>query len=552
MVPRSKVAALFTLIFLALSVCSAYAAPYAVIGKGCTTGFYIDEDCDGYGVGAGYVTGVDVDDTDPTVNTTATVEAKYGNITTASNITIISNLKSFLAAARGYNNINDIWFIAPDGDDSTGAKNDITKPFASVGYSGGDPGIKKAGLNTGDLVLFRGGTYSDSSDQINLQYGPEGSNGSPIIFMSFPGELAIFTHGNTKVYVEGKNWFIFDTLQLGTPDFDTGGNGVQLHNGVENVECRYLECVRNNLGCRVQIGMINILFEKSVVSRSYPSHNMYWGSAYTPNNNITMKGCISYGNRSEGYHGFKHNGYVTNLVVDGNIIHSNSGDGIDIENDVDDSIIKNNLVFNNGLNPLKLYTYSTAWTEHCDNNLIINNVFWAGRYPNSYYPTSPSSFPAVNFINTANDDTHEGNIFKNNIFISYGSGPFNSDHIRHVESSTVQNNVFYRLNGSDIVCTIGGTTYNLSEFESIFTNVSGNTTSDPLFENVSVDYNDSPGSFNFDPTSGSPVINFGTSTGAPNDDLRNYTRSLSIPDAGCYESPHTQPPVAPTGLKGIQ
>ena len=114
------------------------------------------------------------------------------------------------------------------------------------------------------------------------------------------------------------------------------------------------------------------------------------------------------------------------------------------------------------------------------------------------------------------------------------------------------NNVFYRLSGDELVAKNGSTEWDLSEFESNVLGASNNKFENASFKDVSVDYNLVPGSFDFDIISTSSAIDFGTSTSAPAYDLRNYTRSLSIPDAGCYESPYTQPPVAPTGLKGRQ
>ncbi|HDI06582.1 MAG TPA: hypothetical protein ENF39_01090, partial [Candidatus Aenigmarchaeota archaeon] len=66
-----------------LSVCVALPAyagsqSYNPIGKGCTNAFYIDKDCDGYGVASPL--GVDADDNDPEVNTPETVIAKYGTL----------------------------------------------------------------------------------------------------------------------------------------------------------------------------------------------------------------------------------------------------------------------------------------------------------------------------------------------------------------------------------------------------------------------------------------------------------------------------------------
>src|SRR5689334_24848951 len=86
------------------------------IGMGCTTVYYIDKDCDGYGVGkkssgiyplgdntalgspGTYTMGdmPDADDEDPAVNTTASWEAKWGKGNQA--------IVNFLQQRKGFTN----------------------------------------------------------------------------------------------------------------------------------------------------------------------------------------------------------------------------------------------------------------------------------------------------------------------------------------------------------------------------------------------------------------------------------------------------------------
>jgi len=124
------------------------AASYTPIGKGCTSAYAIDADCDGFGVGSGYVNGPDADDINPSVNTTASVEALYGTITNGSDV--LANIKRFLAArlAGSYSSVVNIYFIAPNGSDSTGIVNDIAKPYATA------QGVVSAGLSAGDLLCI--------------------------------------------------------------------------------------------------------------------------------------------------------------------------------------------------------------------------------------------------------------------------------------------------------------------------------------------------------------------------------------------------------------
>ena len=87
------------------------------VGPGCTTATYIDKDCSGYGVGrkssgvypigynSTYTVGdmQDADDEDPTVNTTAQWQAKWGTGNSA--------IVNFLAERRGFSNSGRIWEV---------------------------------------------------------------------------------------------------------------------------------------------------------------------------------------------------------------------------------------------------------------------------------------------------------------------------------------------------------------------------------------------------------------------------------------------------------
>ena len=109
--------------------------------------------------------GPDADDINPSVNTTASVEALYGTITNGSDVLV--NLKRFLAArlAGSYSSVVNIYFIAPNGSDSTGIVNDIAKPYATA------QGVVSAGLSAGDLVVYGGGICDRPANQLTEATG---------------------------------------------------------------------------------------------------------------------------------------------------------------------------------------------------------------------------------------------------------------------------------------------------------------------------------------------------------------------------------------------
>src|SRR4051812_10384849 len=94
------------------------------LGAGCTTAYFIDADCDGYGVGKkssgiyplglnGNVLGSpliatagdlpDADDQDATVHTTAQWQAKWGSNS--------AGMANFLATRKGFTNTSRIYYL---------------------------------------------------------------------------------------------------------------------------------------------------------------------------------------------------------------------------------------------------------------------------------------------------------------------------------------------------------------------------------------------------------------------------------------------------------
>jgi len=524
-----------------------------VIAKGCTTAYAIDMDCDGYGVGTGYVTGTDADDSDPEVNTMASVEKKYGPLTPVSN----GNLATFLQAARGYT-FNDVYFISTDGNDDTGAKNDASKPFATWG------GVKKAefsgsGTLAGDLVLYRGGEYND---QMGTRYGGmDGEPGTPAIVMSYPGELAIIVfEGGSGNYMFNNEHWIIDTFQFGKADRDYGGAGTDNH-FLDDVIFRYCEFIRRPLGCKIHNSR-NVMMEYCVTSLSWNSENIYWGTnAYKDFDaeNMTIKDSISHSCAySGGQSGFQYNGIVTNLVVDGSIFHSNGSDGISFLSGVQNSTIKNNLIFNNNMMGIKIGRYSAPFpVEDNDNNLFINNTVWVGSAPNGFGNASPSSSGTCVWLfnNSGSGTFHEGNVFRNNVFHSHGHSTIRAGEYggtgdpEELTRNTWDHNVFYHNDSGKILFMYPTNYFTFSEFAAMGPSITNNVEDDPEFKDASEAYNLAPHTFNFAVTSQSPAVNFGSSTASPAYDMLDYVRTLSAPDAGCYESPYTQPPMAPGGLR---
>ncbi len=489
------------------------------LGKGATNAYYIDNDADGYGTASPL--GPDADDNDPTVNTPQTMLDKYGT------------LQNFLSTVKGYGT-QRIFYIASDGNNGTAAVNDISHPYATWA-------AVKPLLQPGDTVLYREGTYRTT---ISMDWPPvQGAEGNRISIMTYPGEEAIINaYGGIYLGYSGNiggpgcSHIAIDGLILEASTIGQG-YGIEGHYLtdaiIRNIEVR-------NFHTGIDFNAHNAVIENSVIHDSRAEHAIYLGSNgnSTPNENIAIRGNILYHN---GRHGFQHNGPVTNLLIEGNIIHSNLMGGISLIMGTSYSTVRNNLIFNNNKQGIILYNYddpNPSILPHDQvHNVIENNTIWVGQYSWDGGGTGPSEHGAIVFNNAGNPaegiTTLDNNTIRNNILVTY-NGPalwfYQQD---YADTTVVENNLFYRVRGDSRVMTYGATDYSMAGFNAFSPLFRNNLFADPLFQDVSLNYNLTPEKFIFDLLANSPAINFGSSAGAPSTDLRGQERTE--PDAGGYE-----------------
>ena len=499
-------------LFIIFSFSIVFASSYVPIGKGCTNAYYIDKDCDGYGVASPL--GVDADDNDPEVNTPETVIAKYKNLT------------NFLHHLGYYP--DRIFYIATNGDDNTGEVNNINEPYKTWD-------AVKPQLQPGDAVIFREGIYDYLGNYAITCSNLHGIENKPIIIMTYPGEKVVIDALANGINMLGAKYLIFDGFILTNTQSEWGegiGGGFSAYITFRNIESK-----GHSSGFHFMQDLHNILTENCVFHDNSQSHGIYWGSRDYPNKNLTIRNCIMYRN---GRHGFQHNGRVTNLVLENNIIHSNTLGGISLLEGVCNSTFRNNLIFNNNKQGVIFFLYDStmATIQPYDqtNNLFVNNLIWIGKYKWDGSGTEPSGHAPVHFNDgtAAQDKSMDGNVFRNNILISYHGPVFRFDQKKFADTTIIENNVIYRVGGSDKVMTYGGDTYDFDAFQNFSDLIKNNLFQDPKLTDISIDYYSTPEKFNFDYLSDSPAIDFGITTDAPSTDLRDNPRDEN-PDAGCYE-----------------
>ena len=508
---------------------------FARIGKGCTTAYYIDKDCDGYGVGVrgdgiydipGLVGDMpDADDEDFLVNTPESVLSKYGTI------------QNFLAVAKGHS-ANTIYYVHPDGDDLNDCS--VNRPCKTWGR------VDDV-LGAGDVLVYRGGIYYDDvHGSIFALYNPYdgGDLDNPVLIMAYPGERVVLDAVSAYVNYGTADWMVVDGFVINNSRNAPWGHGIILGE-TSNSIFRNNEIVNFNWPSGMQ-DMHNLTVENNIF-HDMLEHGLYMGARELPNSNLTIRGNIIYRcGVSAGYGAFQHNGRVTDMVFENNILHSTGKWGISLKMGVSNSTFKNNLIFNNDGFAIILDNYDgncLAGGVICPYDMkynnFVNNLVWVGKYKAWSERVSAGFVSGVVFSDrsTWDNSSLDYNSFRNNIFVTEGGPVFKYNDPKWLNTTTIENNVIYRRRGDERILDYFGLFFNFAEFEANSSLFRNNKFDWPLFGDVSVDYFASPENFSFDHVSGSPAIDFGISTDAPDFDLRGDVRPRGNGvDAGCYES----------------
>jgi hypothetical protein len=566
------------LILLILAFCA-----HGQTGLGKSTITCLDKDGDGYGVGPGCL-GPDADDNDSSIHTGAQAISKYGN------------LAAFLSH-RGYTPTH-IWYLAPAaassncnatigscvGDNSTGVEDDINHPFQTWAAI-------SAHVAAGHMVMMRDNWNG------NISYPTvSGASGSPVIYMSFPGEAAYLnpaTYASAGIYLLDVSWIMLDGIRAINGACFGGGSTVSPPSSTtfhDNV-FRNLECVAGGGGQGLGgfaafNGLVNITIEDSVFhddNAANEQHEIYLGSRTIPSSNVTVHRIIAYNSNS--YPIIQFNGRVTNLVMEQNLVYSGPGTScFSWMEGVSNSFLRNNLCFNAGAEGLALVNYDgdcyigSGSSGICPydqtGNVIENNTFYIGALgPDGATTVQPAievvnlssgcPTPAGSCVQTKVGNLG-GNTFRNNIFVSNAGGTANYPPVLFpmctmaselnnaclldpaettLATTTFVNNIFWNTGGHSgpgVVGTgpnpgYGYTAHACAALAAGLAISSGCINADPLFVAASPSaYYATPSSFNLALNPGSPAIGAGTNVGAPAVDIWGNPRA-NPPSIGASE-----------------
>ena len=501
--PRfATVAHALGVLFLFASVSAAQSKP-VIQGPGCTTATMIDWDCDGYGPGSPL--GPDADDDDPAVNTSATAIAKYGSI-------------QALLTHLGYAP-RRLLFIATTGNDHDGKPDQPDRPYRSWERVSGM-------VKAGDAVIWRAGTYPD-----HPALSVSGSNSNPIILMAYPGEKAILDQRLNGIEFVSQSNITIDGLVLQNT-VNGLGEAIFFGDPARNITVRNVEFTKRGRGMLGMNGLSNILIERSVFHDTTEEHCIYLGAREKPNTNITLRNNLIY---HGSYNGFQHNGRVTKLVVESNIIHSNVLSALSFTEGVSDSVVRNNLMYGNGRNCMVLFDYygdPNANIRPYDQKDIsfVNNTCWVGTMDHN---GAAISQPAINVDDGGFPISMENLKFVNNIFVTQGYAIFRFGQTKHFDTAVIRNNVLYNAGGGAYV-NYDSVDHDFAALNGRDALKAGNVRRDPLFKAAETAWYNAPGKYDFELRSGSPAIGLSLAADAPAADLVRTPRS-GASDAGAYQ-----------------
>ena len=511
------------------------AAPQA----SCTTATVIDTDCDGYGVSS--TLGPDADDSDPAVNTAASMIAKYDPV----NRDPFAALQTFLPLRRGYHPLHYV-FIAPNGEDSTCAANNINLPCATFAKA-------NALAVAGDAVVWRAGTYSYTSPLS----GKSGTPAHPMIYMAYPGEKAILSWkvASDGVSMDAQSYWIIDGLVITqTANLGAGIHYVQSNN-VYGGTIVNTETIGWYDGAFLQNGLNNLTIQASAIHDSEGEHNVYVGCSNLRCPNLTVSGNLLYD--TTGIHNLHLNGRFPSALIEGNTFYGAIGDCLALQMGVSGSTIQNNICHTVVSAAIWLIDYfeTSDPSIGCydqNYNLVRNNTFIDdGQSWNLTASGNDGSQPVYRVSDSCaqNPGTHDlgHNTFDSNIFIHwcsgncpYGHGPVlmydGPSGAGWLATDNWRNNILADVDAAGRIANVDNSDLSWSALASQMSSDSGNNIDgDPLFLAANPAWSMQPDMWNPDVEPQSPAAGLANSTDVPSTDILGNCRSARA-TAGAYEA----------------
>jgi hypothetical protein len=494
--------------------------------------------------------GPDADDLDPAVHTGAQALAKWGS------------MQAFLAHL-GYTPAR-IWLLSTTGSDTTGTSCTPAQfETACVGHERLTPGV----LAADDLIMLRNG--------YGIYYTPiqSGTQGHPIIWMSYPGERATFNLASSQsLNVQGKSWWIVDGITVIGDRVLGGGDNSYTENPhtFHDNAFRHIDASGGQEAMGPWSGGDRITIEDSVFHDCPSEAGLYIGATYITDTGWIVRRNISYNNSWDGIHW---NGRGTGLLFEQNVSYYNGLVGMSFQSGMMNSTVRNNLSFGNASFAMSIYNYKdedVSCGGPCGGpqtgNLFQNNTLV--HIDDAGMPYHTNGCFAVNNGSNPPSFSLGNNRFRNNVCVSWGdasstqvAAPFafyggtNAYNTANLATSTFDHNLTWQYSGINGGTTVFGVLPPLGGLsQDVYTCANAPMTtgaatnciaSDPRFVAASMSYWSTPGRYDLHLTSNSPALHAGTATGVPPYDLFGNPFA-GTPSMGAIELAGAPPPSPPT------
>ena len=380
-------------------------------------------------------------------------------------------------------------------------------------------------ISPGDTIQVQSGTYD------GCRIGLSGSDKAPKVLQAAPGGQVLLNkpgHGNKHnsiIEVENFNGTVTDWTIAGFEVASSPEYGIDVR-----VTDR-ITVQGNHVHDSTATGIFTAFSDNLLIQGNESDHNGEHG-IYVSNSSVspTIQGNRSHDNAASGIHmngdhsekppqGHPRTGLIQNATVENNVIWENGlagGSAINCDG-VDDSIFRNNLLYNNHASGISLYAIDGA--HGSSNNKVFNNTIVMAT--NSRWP-----------INIPHDRKRPpaGNVVENNILYT---PDLNNGSILIASSSVAGFKSDYNVIVPRFSDDGGNSTLTLAQWQALGHDIHSVTgTPAQLF----VD----PTDLDFQLAAGSPAIDAGlTLLDVPTDILGVTRPQGSAYDIGCYETTST-------------
>jgi hypothetical protein len=228
----------------------------------------------------------------------------------------------------------------------------------------------------GDIVLIFGGTYR------GFRVTQSGSTSKPIVIKAKDNDNVVINQAEPggsgeHVRINNSSYITIEGLivdRSGATGFGFTARGATATTPMHGLIIRG-NTVRNSESVNLYVSnAADSLIENNITYGSVNSHGIYLANGGA--DNVIIRGNESYSNAVNGIHlngdlSVGGDGLHSGITIENNRIHDNTANGMDLDG-IQDSIIRNNLVYRNGRNAVRAFQIDAA--EGPQNLKIYNNT----------------------------------------------------------------------------------------------------------------------------------------------------------------------------------